>query len=366
MLDKLRSMFKIDMQKLRSADSSHLFWMDLMMLIIVFINLLYLFFGFLFRFSFFDQFIGHISAHFHDWYAQKVFPFVYEYDLVFVSIYVAELIFRWIRSIYRKKYDYWWFYPFVHWYDVVMCIPLLSGYNFFAALRLFGLFYRLQRLGVFDVTKTYFYKKSSFVSDLMVEELSDRVIAKMITMAQEEVQQGSPVLEKIVTNVIQPKEDLIVNYLSARISEAMKDSYAQNREELKAYIEKIIGEAVKENDTVDSLRYIPGLGKIFQDTLDRAVGDITFKTVDKLIRDASDPDNTRGIRELTHGLIGSFLDHDKGKNEEMNAMVISILNDSLEEIKRKVLVKEWKIKDLEEKKHQLEKTISKKIKKNIP
>ena len=44
MLDKTRRMFKIDMQKLRTADSSHLFWMDLLMLIIVAINLLYLFF----------------------------------------------------------------------------------------------------------------------------------------------------------------------------------------------------------------------------------------------------------------------------------------------------------------------------------
>ena len=135
MLDKVRSMFKIDVEKLRSADSSHLFWMDLTMLIIVIINLLYLFFGFLFQFSFFAQSIHYVSAAFHDWYATHIYHNVLQYDLIFVGIYVAELLFRWIRSIYRKKYDKWWFYPFVHWYDVIMCIPILEGFNFFGAVR---------------------------------------------------------------------------------------------------------------------------------------------------------------------------------------------------------------------------------------
>ena len=36
----------------------------------------------------------------------------------------------------------------------------------------------------------------------------------MITMVQEEVQRGSPMVEKIATNVIKPKEDAIVNYIT--------------------------------------------------------------------------------------------------------------------------------------------------------
>ena len=64
MLDKTRRMFKIDMQKPRRADSSHLFWMDLLMLIIVAINLMYLFFGFLFHFGFFSTSTHYISSDF--------------------------------------------------------------------------------------------------------------------------------------------------------------------------------------------------------------------------------------------------------------------------------------------------------------
>ena len=359
MLDKARRMFKIDMQKLRTADSSHLFWMDLLMLIIVAINLLYLFVGFLFQFQVVSSSIHYISANVHDWYATVIFPRVLDYDLIFVGIYIAELIFRWIRSIYRKKYDSWWFYPFVHWYDVIMCIPILNGLNFFGFIRLFGLVYRLQRLGVFDLTKTFVFKKSAFVSEVVIEEVADRVIAKMLTMTQEEIQKGSPLVDKIVANVIKPKEDIIVNYLTNRIGEAMNLSYTQYRRELKVYVEKIISEAIHENDTVDALRYIPGLGKIFKEMLDKAVADITFNTIDKLMKDIIDPNNTRGIKEVTHGLLETFLDNSHPEGQELNTTIIQIINDAIEEIKQNVLQKEWKINQKLEQKRELEEKIRK-------
>lgn len=359
MLDKLRRMFKIDVEKLRTADSSHLLWMDLSMLIIVNINLLYLLFGFLFQFQFFNSFIHYLNTDFYNWYSTKVFDYVFTYDLIFVGIYVTELLFRWIRSIYRKKYSSWWFYPLVHWYDVIMCIPILKGYNFLGIVRLLGLIYRLQRVGFFDLTKTFVFKKSAFVSEVLVEEVADRVIAKMLAMTQEEIQKGSPLVDKIVTKVIKPKEDVIVNYLANRIGDAMNLSYTEYRGELKLYVEKIISEAIHENQTVDALRYIPGLGKIFQEMLDKAVADITFNTIDKLMKDIINPNNTRGIQEVTHGLIETFLDNTHPKNQELNAVVVGILNESIEEIKQNVLQKEWKINQKKEERKLLHEKIRK-------
>lgn len=357
MLDKARRMFKIDMDKLRSADSSHLFWLDLTMLIIVIINLSYLFFGFLFSFQIFEAFINKLSHPFHDWYAATIFPHIFQYDLIFVAIYIAELLFRWIRSIYRKKYDKWWFYPFVHWYDVIMCFPILHGLNFLGVVRLFGLVYRLQRLGVFDLTKTFVYKKSAFVSEVVVEEIADRVIAKMITMSQEEIEKGSPLVGKIVNNVIKPKEDIIVDYLSNRIGEALNISYTEYRSELQRYVFKILKESIHENQELKTLNYIPGLGNFIKETLDSAVADITFNTIDKLMKDIIDPTNTRGVKEVTHGIIESFLDNSHPANQDLNKIVVGIVNDALEEVKQNVLQKEWKINQAKERKAELEQEI---------
>ena len=164
---------------------------------------------------------------------------------------------------------------------------------------------------------------------------------------------------KIVNNVIKPKEEAIVNYLSNRVGEAMNISYTQYRHELKEYVEKIISEAILENDTVDKLRYIPGLGKIFQETLDKAVADVTFNTIDKLMKDIIDPENTRGVKEVTHGLIESFLDHTHPESQELNSMIVGIVYDSLEEVKLSVLMKEWKIKQKKAEKRDLEEKIRK-------
>ena len=68
----------------------------------------------------------------------------------------------------------------------------------------------------------------------------------------------------------------------------MNITYSQNKEELRLYTEKIVAEAINENNIVDKFRFIPGLGKILQETLDKAVGDITFNTIDKLMQDIID------------------------------------------------------------------------------
>ena len=245
----------------------------------------------------------------------------------------------------------------MHWYDVMMCIPIINGLNFFGFIRLFGLVYRLQRLGVFDLTKTFVFKKSAFVSEVIVEEVADRVIAKMISMTQEEVQKGSPLVEKIVQNVIKPKEDIIVNYLTNRIGQSMNMAYSQSRSELKEYTQKILTEAIHENQELKTLNYIPGLGNFIKETLDRAVADITFNTIDKLMQDIIDPNNTRGIKEVTHALIETFLDSQHPEGKELNKTIISIINDALQEIKDNVNQKEWKIKQALEEKHEIEEKI---------
>lgn len=356
---KLGKMLKIDMQKLRHSDASHLFWMDLSILLIIFFNILYLLFGFLFQYDFFAHFLHRFLPSFHGWYAAHIYPNVLKYDLIFVGIYIAELLFRWARSIYRKKYDKWWFYPFVHWYDVIMCIPINQAFNIFSFLRLFGLFFRLQRLGVFDITKTFVFKQTKFASEVVVEEVSDAVIVKMISMAQDEVKKGSPLMDKIINNVIKPKEDILVQYLTNRVGEAMNMAYSEYRGELREYTYKIVGESIHENRELKTLNYIPGLGNFIKETLDRAVADITFNTIDKLMKDIIDPKNTRGIKEVTHAMLETFLDHDHSEVEQIHQTVVDIVTDSLEEVKHVVNQKEWKISQLRGEKLKLEEKIKK-------
>ena len=75
------------------------------------------------------------------------------------------------------------------------------------------------------------------------------------------------------------------------------------------------------------------------------------------MQDVINPNNTAGVKEITHGLIESFLDRNHPENEELNTIIVGIVNDSLEEVKKTVLQKEWKVKQKIEEKHDLEEKI---------
>jgi hypothetical protein len=285
--------------------------------------------------------VTQISTAFEQWYAVQVHPHAARYDLIFIAIFFAEFLFRWIRAIVLNKQSLWWFYPFTHWYDVLGMLPMNGVFKLLRFFRLSGMVYKLQRIGVIDLKSTQLYKMSRGVSEIMVEEISDRVVVKVLEMMQSEIRKGGPVANQVVREVIRPREDVLVDFLTNRISEAIDLSYKQYRPELKEYVHQVVGESIKENKEIQALRYIPGIGRIFQQMLDSAVSDITFNTIDKLMADLSDPENKRGIKEITHGLIETFLDENHPDREMANYMVINTMIESLDIVKEQVLRKEW-------------------------
>ena len=65
------------------------------------------------------------------------------------------------------------------------------------------------------------------------------------------------------------------------------------------------------------------------------------------------------VLNSTHGLIESFLDNSHPENKDLNNIIVGIVYDSLEEVKHSVLMKEWKIKQKLEEKHEIEENIRK-------
>src|SRR5690606_42147929 len=46
--------------------------------------------------------------------------------LLFVSVYLTEFSIRWLVAIARRTHERWFYFPFVHWYDLLGCIPVGS------------------------------------------------------------------------------------------------------------------------------------------------------------------------------------------------------------------------------------------------
>ena len=71
---------------------------------------------------------------------------------LFTIFLVAELVVRWLIAIAQKRYYRWFFFPFVHWYEVLGCAPQLRALRL---LRVGVIGYRLHELGYKEIGRAH-------------------------------------------------------------------------------------------------------------------------------------------------------------------------------------------------------------------
>lgn len=322
-----------------------LFLLDVFMLFLVTLNFLLILADWLYVSAVVNDFLLENTPEFHAFFNRHVHrPFLF-YDLIFVSIYVGELFIRWGWAIWRDTYSRWYFYPFVHWYDVLGCLPI-STFRILRFLRFFSMIYRLQQFEVIDVRRTYVFKIGARFFDIFVEEVSDRVVVNVLESVQTEIKEGNPVTDKLVRDVIRPHKAEIVEWMAQRIQRATADSYERHRDTIRAYLYQRVTESVDRNWEVSLIDRFPVLGGVMTDMLENAVADIVFQVIDRIVADlATNPHNVL-MDELTDLSFEALLLIDEDR--ELNRIVTSILDESLEEIKDHVKIQQWKIKLEEE------------------
>jgi hypothetical protein len=98
---------KINFNKFRENQTGFWLTLDIIILILIVANLLWMVFDFSFTAQFFKNFIKDTLPAFHDFYEQKVHPDFLLYDLAFVLIFLAEFLLRWVVAIIKKSFDHW-------------------------------------------------------------------------------------------------------------------------------------------------------------------------------------------------------------------------------------------------------------------
>jgi hypothetical protein len=167
-----------------SPTENFLFVVDIVMMLIIIINLLFIIFDWTFGFAFFQHFISNLSPRFFSYYRDVVHPDFLLYDINFVIVFVAELAVRWIIAWRRKTYTRWYFYPLVHWYDVLGCIPI-GAFRWLRLLRVFAIVTRLHKMGIIDLRQTLFFKQGYRIWEIFLEEVTDRVFINLLEAAKQ-------------------------------------------------------------------------------------------------------------------------------------------------------------------------------------
>lgn len=261
------------------------------------------------------------------------------YDLIFVGIFLTEFTVRWIYAIATKAYARWYFYPFIHWYDLLGCIPA-GGYRFLRVLRVISIIYRLQKYNIIDITSTRLFGFLKFYYEAFLEELTDRIVIKVLSGAQQEINEGSPLFHKVQNEILVPRRDLVTHWISDRVAHAAQTGYLPNRGALRHYLEGCVDEALAQNVELRRLRIVPVLGNQIGQTLDDAVGDIVAHVIHQILDDLAASRNHDFIEDI----VATFLQDTSSQDPspEAQQQLIDVINEILEAVKQQVGVKRWR------------------------
>jgi hypothetical protein len=326
-------MFKFSRLRLAQSHEGPWLLLDIAMLGILMINLLWIIFDMLFATELIRSGLNYLSPSLVNAYLpiHKNFVLI---DLGFVALFLTEFCVRWGAAIWRKEYMRWYFFPFLHWYDLVGCIPL-SGARIFRFLRVFSILYRLQKYQIIDLKTTALWRFVAFYYDVFVEELSDRIVLKVLSDAQKDLAAGSPLLDDINKQVLASRKPLLCDWLATmmkHVGASIADE--QHGATVREHVQKSVGNAVRNNNQVSSLRLVPVLGSGIEKLLENAVTDIVTQSIINLLQDM----NAQKIENfIDHGL-NSLSEQEQKLDEQL----ILVVNECLELIKSHVGQQRWK------------------------
>ena len=316
---------------------------DIIMMVLLVLNLSLIIFDALFTVEFVNRSLETYTPDFYEFYLQNIHLNFGSIDVIFVSAFLAEFMLSWILAIVQKTYYKWFFYPFLHWYDLVGCIPV-GSLRFLRVLRVFSILIRLQNLKIIDLTRTYVFRKVKKYYGIVVEEVSDRVVVNILEGVQEEIVEGGPVIDKILNDVIRPRQDDLVEWISRRLEYALQRDVIIKKDELDLYVQGVISKSIAENRELGTLAQIPVMGKMITETIENAITNIVNNVLDNIITDLASYKNRELIKDTTEVVLNSIEFEDEDSN--LNKIFKDISVDALEVVKKQVKVQKWKLKEV--------------------
>ena len=332
-------MFTINRQNLKNSHQVVWFVLDFLMLGLLFLNLGLLILDATYSFVAVQRLMARHLPVLNDLY-RPVHEHLLFVDGVFVAIFLGEFFARWAYSVRARVYDRWYFYPFIHWYDLVGCIPVAS-LRFLRVLRVISIIQRLHKHRIVDLGKWRVYQLLSFYVEAFVEELSDLVVTKVISGVQEEVKRGSPLFDRIQHDILRPRRTMISDWLSGRLAVASQQGYVPHQHALRRYLEDRVANALKQNHELTRLRDLPMVGPVLQKTLESSVGDIVASVIDQILIDLSSASNHAFIEDIVEAFLPARSDSGDGAAPQNDALIQLIL-EILEAVKGQVALKRWR------------------------
>lgn len=267
------------------------------------------------------------------------------FDLIFVAIFAGELFLRWGLSIRNKEYDRWYLYPIYHWFDVLGLIPI-SGFRTLRFLRVLTMIVRLHKMGWVDIRSWWLFHKFEWLVDVVTEEISDRVVIKIIEGIKVEINSGIMVTDSIISDVLRPHQDALSKWIARRITHIIQRHVHIRNEEIRAYVEETVRDSVAESKQIQRFRSLPIIGGEIKVILEESISEISFNVIQKILTDLSSPQNEILVSSVSDAAFDLVTDNESDDN--IDEIVKTMTNQALDLVKKQVQIQQWRLNEVQE------------------
>ena len=268
---------------------------------------------------------GHLVDHF------------WKIDLPFLILFWIEFIIRWTLAIRRRIYARWYFFPIFYWYDLLSLVPV-TALRPLRLLRVVSIYMRLRESDLSRVGRGFLSRSVAYISNIITEEVSDRVAVRILDEYREEIVNGTHV--HIARTTIKPRREQIERVLVHQIRAILTDE--ETIERFRQLLQLNLANAVDESE---SLRSLP-LPHVVVKPVVSAVGEIILDTTLETISRTIDSDEGQdAVQALANSILEAIFAGPALGELEVLAKDITI--QIIDHMKEVVTVKKWALPDEE-------------------
>lgn len=287
------------------------------------------------------------------YYIDTIAPLVKRGDFYFICFLIAELAIRWFFAIIGRHHRHWWFFPFVHWYEVLAIFP---SWRFLRLLRAAVIAYRLYELGVYVIPKKWIIKAQYYYA-VVLEELTDRIVLTALHQLEKEFD-NSEQHHQLLHKIIDQHREQFANVLSETLHDTLAKELAIRQQEMSKNVGKIVQESIENAPELHQmLRLIPMVGSRLEQQIhligQRLGENITAGLIEPFTQVPSQSQPMTALHDISNKISKVPLE-----SAQLDALVSSVMQESIHAIREQIKVKHWK--DLQKyDKHAIQQTFSK-------
>ncbi len=271
------------------------------------------------------------------YYKTDLHPWVIKTESWFITFLIVELLVRWLIAIINKHHARWFFFPFIHWYEILAISPYL---RFLRLIRAGVIAYRFHEMG-YKVIPDSIMKRVLFYYRVVMEELSDRVVITVIDGVIQELDTSSS-HKKIIHDLVDHHRDIFAKTVAEVLQESLATELNAQRHLITNNVGQIVRQAIEDTPQLTQLlRLIPIAGGMIENQIQNIGQQLGENITQGLIQPFTEgsPSNPNAMYQL----ISTKLSQLNIENQRLEQLVESVVYESLESLRKQVAVKQWQL-----------------------